>query len=140
MHYDGACHCGNISLVFETDIEPQATTILTCQCSYCRKHGARATSDPNGQFSITVKQSDKLNRYSFGLKTADYLICRHCGTYVAAVTNADPPKAIVIVNSLTDRDKFSSAPAAVEYSDESREARVERRAKNWTPVSLQYSD
>src|SRR2546422_3634073 len=44
-------------------------------CSFCRKHGARTTSDPSGRVVITVRHPGQLLRYRFGLETADFLVC-----------------------------------------------------------------
>src|SRR5439155_217050 len=51
-------------------------------CSFCRRHGARTTSDPSGHVAITVHHPDQLLRYRFGLRTADFLVCTRCGIYV----------------------------------------------------------
>ena len=40
----GGCHCGNIEVIFETDIAPEETEPRACQCSFCRQHQSRAVS------------------------------------------------------------------------------------------------
>ena len=76
--------------------------LRACRCSFCRKHNTRAAADPKGQITITVTDPALLNRYSFGYRTAEYLLCRDCGVYVAAVTldSEASPRALVIVNAL----------------------------------------
>jgi len=65
------------------------------------------------------------------------LICRDCGVYVAAVTNDDgDPRAIIIVNALDDRSRFSREPVAVDYDAESKESRIVRRQARWMPVEI----
>lgn len=138
MIHKGGCHCGNISMAFETELDPQEAQTLACLCSFCRKHNSRATADPNGRLTINVAEPSFLGRYSFGYRTAEYLICRNCGVYVAAITLDDEPRALVVVNALETHADFSRAPQTVSYGDEDRETRLKRRQQNWTPVSLHF--
>ena len=82
--HTGGCHCGNISVLYTTGVAPEETTPRACQCDFCRKHNTSAVSDPDGDLAISVRDASLLNRYQFGLKAADFLICRACGVYVAA--------------------------------------------------------
>jgi len=57
---------------------------------------SRTISDPRGQAEIRVLESKLLQRYRFGLETAEYLICRCCGIYVGAVmTEAEQAFAVL---------------------------------------------
>ena len=136
LHH-GRCHCGNIELDFETTVAPQETEIRACQCSFCRKHGSRAAADPAGRLTIRVRDETAITRYRFGLETAEYLICRTCGVYVAAITIGESePRGIVIVNALDESGLFTRAPAAVDFDAEGREARLARRRARWMPVAF----
>ena len=44
----GGCHCGNIRVAYLTAKPVSEWPIRACQCSFCRKHGVRATGDPEG--------------------------------------------------------------------------------------------
>ncbi|OBQ70700.1 GFA family protein [Mesorhizobium erdmanii] len=135
--HGGGCHCGNIRLRFSTELDPSQIEVRACQCDFCIKHGSRAIADPDGRLIVAVEDEARLHRYRFGLRTADYLICRDCGVYVAAVTSDDrKPRAIVIVNALDDRSLFVCEPVAVDYDAESREGRVARRRARWMPVKI----
>jgi organic hydroperoxide reductase OsmC/OhrA len=79
------CHCGAIAFTLATSREPRDWPVRACQCEFCRSHGARTTSDPGGCVSFRVPDLDQLLRYRFGSRTADFLVCRECGAYVAAV-------------------------------------------------------
>ena len=83
----GRCHCGNLELSLETSARPEELSLRADTCSFCRRHGARTTSDPSGRVVITVHHPDELLRYRFGLETADFLVCTRCGIYVAAAMN-----------------------------------------------------
>ena len=85
MRYFGECHCGKVKVVFETDREPSALGVRTCQCGFCKRHGAHSVSDPQGEILVAADPGD-LVRYRFGLRTADFLVCKHCGVYCATVT------------------------------------------------------
>ncbi|PBB27523.1 aldehyde-activating protein [Mesorhizobium sp. WSM4307] len=136
----GGCHCGNIRLRFSTNIDPSQIEVRACQCSFCTKHGSRAVADPDGRLTVLIKDEAQLHRYRFGLRTADYLICRDCGVYVAAITTDDgDSRAIAIVNALDDRLKFSREPVAVDYDAESRESRIARRQVRWMQVEIRFA-
>ncbi len=73
--------------------------------------------------------------YRFGSRTADYLLCRRCGVYVAAVCEtAAGLRAVVNVNCLADRALFNQVPSTPDYDGETTEARLARRATNWMPA------
>ena len=83
--FEGGCHCGNLSYVFAASAPLEGLGLRADQCSFCRSHAARNTSDPNGTMRIEVRDEAKLGRYRFGLKTADFLLCRECGIYIGAL-------------------------------------------------------
>ncbi|PLP59553.1 hypothetical protein CYK37_09555 [Mesorhizobium loti] len=133
--YEGGCHCGNIRLALETAISPGEIEIRACQCSFCRKHGSLAAADANGLLTVRVENENLLSRYAFGLKTAEYLVCRDCGVYVAAVTtDSTEQRAIVIVNALNECKKFTREPLLTVYDAENRDERIARRNTRWMPV------
>jgi hypothetical protein len=132
----GSCHCGNLTVEFETARAPADVPVRECQCSFCRKHGTRAVTDPAGSLVVRAGDQAELSRYVFGLATAEYLICRRCGVYVAAITRSEPITGIVILNCLDDRAAFSSPPVQTVHDHESAEERVSRRRRSWTPAHL----
>ncbi|WP_095198732.1 hypothetical protein [Mesorhizobium carmichaelinearum] len=85
-----------------------------------------------------------MRKYRFGLRTADYLICRDCGVYVAAIARddviagEDDARAIVIINALNDQSAFSREPVPVDFDRESREQRRARRRLRWMPVEMRF--
>ncbi|HMA16311.1 MAG TPA: hypothetical protein VKP12_16105, partial [Kiloniellaceae bacterium] len=101
MIHHGGCHCGAIAIDYESAVAPEETEVRACLCSFCRKHGSRAVSDPAGKLILTVHDADAVRRYRFGLATADYFLCGRCGVYVAAVLGeGDKLYGIAIVNAL----------------------------------------
>jgi hypothetical protein len=137
MKYQGGCHCGNLRIEFETSLNPAEIELRACQCTFCRKHGSLAVTDPAGHLAIRAAHGKDFGRYTFGLRTAEFVICETCGVYVAAVTIGESePRGIAIVNCLDDGRRFTSAPIAVDYDVESRDQRLERRRRRWTPVTV----
>jgi hypothetical protein len=133
--YAGACHCGALEFTYETALEPRRWRVLSCQCSFCRGHGARTTADPEGLVQFDFKLPEFLRRYRFGLRTGDYLVCRECGTYIAAVLlTGRGALATVNVNSLREPPKSLPPGKPVSPELESMEARRAARARSWTPV------
>lgn len=136
--FEGSCHCGAIAFTFETSVSPDRWEIRACQCSFCRRHSARTTSDPAGRISFRISDDSAFARYRFGLRSIDFLVCRRCGVYVAAVLASPHGRfATVNINALSDPLELPR-PLAVSYDQESPEQRRERREKRWTPVDAAF--
>jgi hypothetical protein len=137
MMHTGSCHCGNVQIAFESDLDPARIPLRACACSFCRSHGARTVADPEGRATFEVRDPALLSRYGWSLKTADFLVCARCGNYCGAIiSEGGAQRAIVNANLLHDRKAFDREAQAVDYEGESREARIARRMKAWTPASL----
>lgn len=137
MNHHGGCHCGAITIDYESAVAPEETEVRACLCSFCRKHASRAVSDPQGRLTLTVHDADAVRRYRFGLATADYLLCGRCGVYVAAVLgDGDKLYGIAIVNALEDAGRFIQSPKPADYSAEDEAARRRRRRTRWTPAEI----
>lgn len=134
MHYSGQCHCGTVKASFETAKTPEALGVRTCQCDFCRRQGAVNISDADGRIAIECRPDD-IARYCFGLLTADFLVCRTCGTYIAAVMGAgDRIVSTLNVVGLRMADFLDIAEAPADYDAETTEARIARRYDRWTPT------
>jgi hypothetical protein len=136
----GHCHCRNLVLEFETATPVGQLPLRADQCSFCRRHGARTTSEPGGQVRISALDPGRVIRYRFGLATADFLVCRQCGIYVAAVLPMDDGTAYATVNvNCLDRvDELTQAAAPVSYAGESASERIARRRARWTPACVNF--
>jgi len=133
--YEGACHCGALEFTYETALSPRRWPVLACQCGFCRGHGALVTADPQATVHFRYVFPDRLRRYRFALRTADYLICRECGTYIGAVMMTGGAVAAVNVNTFKERPRgLAPAKALNAYKTESLEERRSRRRAAWTPV------
>ncbi len=139
MRYTGGCHCGNISIVFQSALDPAQIEVRACQCSFCRKHGTCAAADPDGMLTIKVADQARLSRYIFEYRTAEFFICRECGVYVGASTlDENDRRAILIVDALDDRELFSRDPVVVSYDSEDPAQRIKRRSERWMPVAIEF--
>ena len=138
--FKGGCHCGNVELTFATDQSPDSLAVRACQCSFCTRHGARTATDRKGRLEIKVRDASELNRYQFGLRTSEFLVCKRCGVYLAAMLTTPEGKcyATVNVNALEDRSRFTKAPVPVDYEGENAERRIARRKENWTPALIHF--
>jgi hypothetical protein len=135
MLHSGGCHCGNIGVRLQLSRVPELMSLRSCACSFCRSHGTRTISDRDGGVEITASDWSLVERYQFGSRTADYLVCRRCGVYVGAVCETGLGlRAVVNVNCLSGRAAFTQAPASPDYHGESADARLDRRASNWMPA------
>jgi hypothetical protein len=132
--HSGACHCGALKASFESKKPPQQLGVRTCQCDFCRRVGAINISDPDGAVVIDAKESDVI-RYRFALRTADFLICKQCGVYIAAVTGEGSKiRSTLNVAGLRMTEFLDVAEQPMQYGAEDAAARVARRAEKWTPT------
>ena len=137
MRVDGACHCGNLSFTLETRQTRETIAPRACDCGFCTRHGAQCWSDSEGSVTIAVREDALLQRYRFGERTADFLVCKRCGVYLGAMIGEGASARATVNLRLT---ALRDVPAAVvSYQAESREARVARRLARWTPASLQIT-
>ncbi len=134
--YTGSCHCGGVTVEFETPTDPAALPLRECQCGFCRRHGAISVSDPRGRIRYIENRSGAMRRYQFGMKSADYILCKECGVYLGAVMTVDGRDVFATTNlrAYSDRDRFTQAPSPIVYEEEGLDARRARRRERWTPV------
>ena len=118
----------------ESDKAPRDLGVRTDTCSFCKKHNAIYSTDPEGEVRFTFREPHRVARYRFGTKTADFLLCTTCGVFVAA-TMPEESIAVVNVNVLDARAAFLESAVVVSDLDaETIEERLARRKKRWTPV------
>jgi len=86
---------------------------------------------------VSAREPDLLLRYRFALGITDFLICKSCGTYVAATMNAAARCVGTLnVNVLDEREPFLRQAEPVYYVREDVEQRMARRLLAWMPVEL----
>ena len=105
-----------------------------CGCTFCLARKPHYTSDPAGHLTIKIADEAQVERYRFGLRLADFLICKRCDRFVAAV---DSGRAVVNLDVLARAADFTAAPLTLTiYDTEDVAARTARRAANWMPVTI----
>ncbi|MBV8937550.1 MAG: hypothetical protein JO095_17345 [Alphaproteobacteria bacterium] len=137
MDHQGGCHCGNIRVRLALSKPPEDNPLRACTCSFCRSHNPRMVADPGGLFEVWADDWSLVENYRFGTQTCDFLICRRCGVFIAAVSEmAAGVRAVVNTNCLTDRERFKSVAAVHDFDGETIETRLSRRAANWMPAII----
>lgn len=137
----GGCHCGNITVDYRTTIAPEDATPRACQCSFCRKHQSRAISDPAGSLTITINEPAGVNRYGFGIRSCEFLVCRDCGVYVGAfMPDPDDSKgfATLMANALEAQGRYAPGQPT-DYEGEDGTGKRERRRRVWTPAQIKVA-
>lgn len=134
--YDGSCHCGAVRVTFRASRPIMELPLGRCDCSFCRRHGARTVADPEGTVLIRARPG-VLRRYRFGLGITDMLLCGNCGVYVAAlIEHEGRALATLNANVLETRDALDPAPPLASYAGETADQRIMRRLARWTPASV----
>ena len=136
MDYLARCHCAALSAHYRTTVPTASWPVRACQCVFCGAHGALSTSDPSGSLTFRASEPEHLQRYKFGTRSADFLICRGCGVYLGAVMTQESQRwGILNVRTLQPPPSDLPAPLPMHYEGESSDTRVQRRAARWTPLS-----
>ena len=137
IELEGSCHCGNLRVRLHSTRAAGELPLRACDCTFCRKHGARTTADPEGHLEVKVAEAGELSRYQFGLKTGEFLVCRRCGTYVAATMREGGSwLAVLNVNLLADQSPFARPAESISYDGETSEQRIARRKQRWMPCEM----
>ena len=73
-----------------------------------------------------------VQRYAFGHRTAEFILCRRCGCVPLATSVIDGKTyAIININVTNEPEAFSRPPADFDYDEETVEKRLTRRKENW---------
>jgi hypothetical protein len=98
----------------------------------------RTVADTSGHFILSADNWPLVELYRFGSRTADYMVCRHCGVYVTAICEtAAGTRAFVSINCLDDRAAFTQPPNATNYDGETEPMRLSHGAINWMPATVE---
>jgi hypothetical protein len=136
---EGQCHCGRVQIRVSLSCAADDVELRACQCSFCRRHGARTFADPNGRAIIEVEGPETLRRYRFALKTADYLVCSECGVYIGVLLEAEGAQLVTLNAAGLAVDEFQDKEAKpVSYEQEGFEERVRRRLTAWMPAEVVF--
>lgn len=133
--YLGGCHCRSAAFSF---VSANPLVVRECQCSFCRKHGARNVSDPNGKARIT--STVPLARYHFGLGMTDFLLCPRCGCYIAAVMRDGSDWRSTFNLNCFDNPHIELNAEPMVYEGEDSEQRLNRRLAKWTPTIIDETE
>lgn len=132
----GHCHCGAIRVILEPGRPIADLPLRACQCGFCRRHGAATTSHPESRLHIEAAPGS-LNRYRFGRRVVDALLCEECGVYVASTLEADGRRLATLNVAGVALPGFAGRiPEIARYDNESDEQRLARRKARWTPTVL----
>jgi hypothetical protein len=128
----GSCHCGNITFALDWRPDPVEIPARACGCSFCVKHGGVWTSCPTGRLRVTVRKPERVSRYAFGTRTADFHVCADCGI-VPVVTSLIDGRlyAVVSVNAFDGVEASRLARTPASFDGESEGDRLARRQRHW---------
>ena len=141
--YAGGCHCGAIGFTLTTERKPSDWVVRSCQCGFCRSHGARTTSDLAAKVRFDITDPSRLLRYRFATRSLEFLVCSGCGGYLGAVHRSErgawatlnvnvmqPSPAVPAALPFVPDEVPGDAPAPEKLA----EKRAGREAR-WTPVT-----
>lgn len=138
--YRGACACGNVTVEFRPSVPREALQIRSCQCPFCVEREAAYASDHDGSVVIRIADKSKVNRWRFSAleKSAGYLICESCGTYLGAVAEFESGTfATLNVRRFPELVERIASAVPVDYSNESAPDAKKRQLAKWTPAVVE---
>jgi len=101
MKYNLKCHCGNVQLEVETDLE----NIKQCNCSICKRKNAKMNLIPKDSIKI-IKGKDNLSTYKFNTMKAQHFFCKTCGIYTHHNRRTDPNGVGINIGCIDEIDPF----------------------------------
>lgn len=132
MLIHGSCHCGNVRFALDWTPEPSEIPARACTCSFCVKHGGVWTSCPTGSLEVSVREPQRVSRYQFGTRTAEFHLCTGCGVVPVVTSRIDGRLyAVVSVNAFDGVDPALIRRAPTSFDGEGEGSRLARRAKHW---------
>jgi hypothetical protein len=130
----GSCHCGNIRITFDWPGSGPAIPVRACGCGLCTKHRAAWTSHPAGRFWLQIADESRVTQYRFATQTADFHVCGTCGAIPIVTCMIEGIRyAVFNVNTFDDVDRSELVETATDFEGETKESRLARRRRNWTP-------
>lgn len=132
----GACHCGNITLEFNTPNPPDMLWLRKCSCSFCHKQGNINVADPKGFLRIKIEKKENTFFYQMGHKTSDRLFCGVCGVYMGGLmTHQGKSVAVLNANTLETNNSLRT-PTEIDVSTQTPEERMQGRLSRWMPFEI----
>lgn len=83
---EGQCHCGNLGCSLLLPETVTSLTVYGCNCSFCRLHACTWLGEPALRLQLRAEVAEQSGWYATGPLAPNYLLCRHCGVALAAVS------------------------------------------------------
>lgn len=92
MHYRGGCHCGNVQIEVEGELE----AVLSCNCSICSKKGVLLWAVPHNRLTITANTQPA--SYTFNTHKIIHRFCSQCGIHPYAEDATEGVRRTAYIN------------------------------------------
>lgn len=95
--YSTNCHCGQLK--YEVKLSPPVPqhTIVSCNCSICRRNGYLLACALRGNVRI-LRGGDRTAEYSFNRHKATHVFCPACGSSAFIGFNNNEAKDVIGIN------------------------------------------
>jgi len=127
----GGCYCGNIAVRLLLARAPDTYRPRSCDCDFCRKHGASYLSDPQGALIIQVRDGNGCERYRQGSEAADCLVCKNCGVLVAVLYRGEQQLYATVNARALDASTSFGAEQPVSPRKLSKDEKIKRWRELW---------
>jgi hypothetical protein len=90
------------------------------------------TSWPSGALEVAVREASLVSRYTFGTRTAEFIVCSRCGIVPVVTSRLDGRLyAVVSVNAFEGGASALLRRTPASFDGEGLGERLERRKRNW---------
>ncbi len=78
-----------------------------------------------------MKDDTLVRKYQFATKTADFVFCGRCGVMPVVLSTIDTKLYGLINLKASEDDLQAGGVKSMDFSDETKEQRLERRKRTW---------
>lgn len=115
----GGCHCGMVRFKVTTS----ANTVVVCNCSICRKKGARHLRVSPNDFEL-LSGENQLRIYQFGTGVAKHPFCQNCGIHPFNSPRSAPDMINVNIQCLDNLDEVEQGFNYIQFDGQHWEQAV----------------
>lgn len=132
--YAGGCRCGSIRFIYHCTRPLSEQSGRRCQCSFCRPFDAVYVSDSEGRLEVELSDRRLLYSHLFGTSSAAFKHCARCNGVAFVSSRVDDRDYALVSARCLDAYSDLGAIDSADYTRESQQERLQRRAHIWIPV------
>ena len=115
----GGCHCGDVRFKATTS----ANDVIICNCSICRKKGARHLRVRPDEFEL-LQGDNRMAVYQFGTRVAKHSFCQNCGIHPFNSPRSAPDMININIQCLDNLEELEAGFNYIQFDGQHWEQAV----------------